>query len=314
METLYDAMESINPAQVVQSTALPVRHRKRTMNQPTHPYPSQSAQQSSQQSSRQYQSSQQYEEAVDAYYRHEAQFYESQANETQPYANNLEHAPAPRTTFHLISYLIGLLTALLLVGAADLLLRRTDPAPIVLQPMPTLAPTATITPLPTAAPIVVFVSGAVQQPGMYSLQPESRVGDALQAAGGLTLHANPALVNQAERLWDGAQVHVPAMSNQEPSATSNENADSLAVNSAAPPAGLSGSTANPTGRTALANSGLVNVNLASPTELETLPGIGASKAAAIVANRPYATIDDLERVPGIGAKTVEQLRPLVTVE
>ena len=48
-------------------------------------------------------------------------------------------------------------------------------------------------------------------------------------------------------------------------------------------------------------------------QLESLPGIGASKAAAIIANRPYQTVDDLERVPGIGTATIGRLRPLVTV-
>ncbi len=232
------------------------------------------------------------------------------------------HLPPSPQRFHLISYLIGLLTALLLVGGMDLLLRRPEPPAIVLQPPPTLAPTATPQPTATAAPIVIFISGAVQQPGMYTLADGSRVGDALVAAGGLTLQANVALVNQAERLWDGVQVHVPFV------ATPTAAVAQAAPASAAPPqqsapqvpaepvAGLSSAASAPSGRSGLtqADGGLISINRASPTALETLPGIGPSKAAAIVANRPYSTIDDLERVPGIGAKTVEQLRPLVTVD
>jgi competence protein ComEA len=48
--------------------------------------------------------------------------------------------------------------------------------------------------------------------------------------------------------------------------------------------------------------------------LATLPGIGPSKAAAIIENRPYASVDDLERVPGIGAKTIERLRDLIVAQ
>ena len=59
---------------------------------------------------------------------------------------------------------------------------------------------------------------------------------------------------------------------------------------------------------------MVNLNTATATDLETLPGIGPSKAAAIIANRPYSTVDDLDKVPGIGPSTLEQLRPLVTVQ
>jgi competence protein ComEA len=239
-----------------------------------------------------------------------------------PHLAEVPAAPPPRT-FHLTSYLIGLLTALVLVGGMNLLLQRPEPSPIVLQPPPTLAPTATPLPTATVAPIVIFVSGAVRQPGMYELTANGRVGDALAAAGGLMLQANVALINQAERLWDGAQVHVPFVATAAaPVAQIAPVAEAiiqqpLLPEAAAPPAGLSGAAVVPAGRSGLEGNsagGLLNINRASPTELETLPGIGASKAAAIVANRPYSTVEDLERVPGIGAKTVEQLRPLVTVE
>ena len=59
---------------------------------------------------------------------------------------------------------------------------------------------------------------------------------------------------------------------------------------------------------------LVDLNLASIGELETLPGIGKTMAERIIAHRPYATVDELRKVNGIGVKTLEKLRPLVTVE
>lgn len=203
--------------------------------------------------------------------------------------------------FHLFSYVLGLLTALVLVGGSAFLLRRPDPAPIVLHPPPTPAPTATPLPTATPAPIIVFISGAVAQPGIYGLTAEARVADAIAAAGGLTSEANAALVNQAERVWDGVQVHVPSLT---------------ATTAAAPepPTGVSGSAAvdAPPSQSGNRSGGLININTASATELESLPGIGPSKAAAIIANRPFTSVDDLERVPGIGARTIDQLRPLVT--
>lgn len=204
--------------------------------------------------------------------------------------------------FHFFSYVLGLLTALVLVSGSAFLLRRPDPAPIVLHPPPTPAPTATPLPTATPAPIIVFVSGAVAQPGIYGLTAEARVADALAAAGGLTSEANAALVNQAERVWDGVQVHVPSLT-----------ATTIAA-APEPPTGVSGSAAvdAPTILAGAGNGGLININTASATELESLPGIGPSKAAAIIANRPFTNVDDLERVPGIGARTIEQLRPLVT--
>ena len=115
----------------------------------------------------------------------------------------------PPARFHLYSYLLGLLTALILVGGSVYLLRRAEPPPIAIQPPPSPTPIPTATLVPTPGPITVFLSGAVQQPGLFVLPPTARIGDAMAAAGGLLPAANPALVNQAERLYDGAQVHIP---------------------------------------------------------------------------------------------------------
>ncbi len=60
--------------------------------------------------------------------------------------------------------------------------------------------------------------------------------------------------------------------------------------------------------------GKININTATQAQLETLPGIGPTKAQAIIAGRPYATVDDLTRVKGIGPATLEKLRPQVTVK
>ncbi len=200
---------------------------------------------------------------------------------------------------------LGMLLAAVIIGLLLYFLDKPDPAPIVLHPPPTPAPTATPLPTPTPSPLTVFVSGGVARPGMYQLSGEARVGDALAAAGGLQAGVDGALVNQAERLFDGAQVHVPLA---EPlNVTSSEGG---------PPAGLSGTVAlaEPGGASGGATGGLVNLNTASADGLMTLPGIGPSKAAAIIANRPYDTVDDLDRVPGFGEKTIDQLRELVTTQ
>lgn len=207
--------------------------------------------------------------------------------------------------FSLISYLLGLLTSLILVGGSQFLLQRADPAPIILHPPPTAAPTQPPPPTATPAPMTVFVSGAVQQPGLYSLPATARVSDAIVSAGGVTMVANVALINQAEKLWDGAQVHVPEIQ-----AVASE------MIAPQPPMGVSGEPAAPAATTgAVANGvagGQINLNTATAAELESLPAIGPSKAEAIIANRPYATVDELDKVPGIGPSTLEQLRPLVS--
>ncbi|MBX3050225.1 MAG: ComEA family DNA-binding protein [Caldilineaceae bacterium] len=199
---------------------------------------------------------------------------------------------------------LGALLATILLGVLLFLLDKPDPAPIALHPPPTPAPTATPQPTPTPSPLTVFVSGGVVQPGVYVLGWDARVGDALAAAGGLAAGVDGAQVNQAERLFDGAQVHVPQATESVGPAETN-----------GPPPGLSGNmalAAPADGAATGGNSGLVNLNTASAEGLMSLPGIGPSKAAAIIANRPYDAVDDLDRVPGFGAKTIDQLRELVT--
>ena len=219
---------------------------------------------------------------------------------------------------------LGFLLGAILAGALMWLLRRPEPPPIVLHPPPTAAPTPTPLPTATPGPLLVFVSGGVRNPGMYELAVGARVGDALAKAGGLLADADPALVNQAQMVFDGAQIHVPLPpSPTEADASTTPRSHSEAVahptlpSVPQPSPGLSGE-APPTDGTRSGPSntpadGLINVNTATAEELTALPGIGPSKAAAIIADRPYHSVEDLERVPGIGARTIETLAPLVKV-
>jgi len=122
---------------------------------------------------------------------------------------------------------------------------------------------------------------------MYVIPPDSRVADAVEAAGGWTEEADQVRVNLALPLHDGDHVHVPARA-EKPCAR--------------------GSRA-PTPIPAFP----LDVNTASPQELEAIPGIGPTMARRIVENRPYAKVEDLLRVPGIGPATLERIRPYVTV-
>jgi competence protein ComEA len=140
--------------------------------------------------------------------------------------------------------------------------------------------------------VVVHAAGAVLRPGLYTLPAGSRVADLLDAAGGAAPDADLDLVNLAALVADGERVRFPRRG--EPPA-------------ADPPA--SGAPAGP--------AGPVDLNAATAADLEALPGIGPTLAAAIVAFRdehgPFASVDGLLDVPGIGPTRVEQLRPLVVV-
>lgn len=187
---------------------------------------------------------------------------------------------------------------------------------------PPAPPTATATPTP--APITVYVAGAVRRPGNYTLSSGSRVGDAVDKAGGMTKKADPIAINLAQRLEDGMQVTVPARGQVlAPTPTPTvlpPTATALpAPATPAPTERPNGEPTRPTDTPAedTPPAGPININTASQEDLETLPGIGPSKAAAIIEYRqqhgPFARIEDLQEVKGIGPKTFEALSDKVTV-
>ena len=170
----------------------------------------------------------------------------------------------------------------------------------------TTAPAITTT---TAGEIVVDVVGAVRVSGVVSLPASARVLDAIRAAGGAIAGADLDRLNLAAKLADGARVAVPLVGQVPPP-----------VDSGAVSGGTGPSTATPTDGSTAANgdpSAPINVNTATEVQLEDLPGIGPTLAAAIVAERerngPFRSPDDLTRVHGIGAGRLAQLRNFVTV-
>lgn len=141
--------------------------------------------------------------------------------------------------------------------------------------------------------IVVDVKGAVKQPGIYRLAADSRVYQALKAAGGLLPQADQKQINLAQKCQDEMVLYVPIIG------------ESPAV---------IGPNSQPMTNT---NSGKVNINTASTEELEKLDAIGPAKAEAIVKYRethgPFESIDALTQVPGIGEKTLDKFRDQLTL-
>jgi len=156
-----------------------------------------------------------------------------------------------------------------------------------------------------AASVVVDVVGAVRVPGVVTLPSDARVVDAIRAAGGAAAGADLVRLNLAAKVADGARVAVPRLGEPPPPVD--------------PSAVTGGGTAGggPTDGSTGAPGGPIDVNTAGVDELETLPGIGPTLAAAIVDDRqrngPFRSVDDLNRVPGIGEGRLGQLRDLVTV-
>ena len=179
---------------------------------------------------------------------------------------------------------IGILGGLL--GAAILLLFNSQPR----------GEAVSILPPPSPAPIRVHVTGAVSNPDVYSLPPGSRVQDAVNAAGGVLPNAYTYTLNLAGRLEDGDKVFVPFIA-QDTSENPQEEKDKSAP--------------------ALVQFPL-DINTATQEELELLPGIGESKAQAIIEyredNGPFTTVEQIQNVPGIGPGIFDEINDLIIVD
>ncbi|HEY8060867.1 MAG TPA: helix-hairpin-helix domain-containing protein [Acidimicrobiales bacterium] len=177
-----------------------------------------------------------------------------------------------------------------------------SPAPPTVEAGMPMAPAAAGT-LPGAAlpvapvgdTVLAHAAGAVRHPGLYELAAGERVADLLEAAGGATRAADLDRVNLAAPVADGTQVIVPRRGEPAPTLSTPTDGSSPSATPAAP----------------------VNINLAGPEELETLPGVGPATAAAIIeyrdANGPFASADELIDVPGIGEAKLAAVADLVTV-
>ena len=145
---------------------------------------------------------------------------------------------------------------------------------------------------------VVYVSGYVNNPGVYELSAGSRVIDAIDAAGGYSKEAYDNYLNLASLISDGQMIYVP--SEEE---VSQGNVESIAGNGGTSGIGVNGNGGN-SGSNGTGNSdGLVNINSASKEELMTLPGIGESKADKIIAYREengrFSTPEGIMEISGI---------------
>lgn len=150
----------------------------------------------------------------------------------------------------------------------------------------------------TATVWSIHVVGAVRSPGVVAVSPGARVKDAVAAAGGLAANSDSTNINLARLLSDGEQIHVPRVGE-----------------SVAAVEGGSGSAQ--TNGSAGAAGGVVNLNTADVSGLDSLPGVGPVLAQRILdwrnAHGKFSSIDELGEVSGIGDKALERLRPHVSI-
>ncbi|MBT2646017.1 helix-hairpin-helix domain-containing protein [Bacillus sp. ISL-34] len=154
-----------------------------------------------------------------------------------------------------------------------------------------------------AEPVIikVDVKGAVKSPGIFTAQAGDRVIDLISAAGDFTDKADKDKVNFAQIVEDQMVIYVPEIGEE---VTGNLENVQVGSSGDAPAKGTS--------------VGLVNLNTTTQEDLETLTGIGPSKANAILEYREtvgkFKEVDELKKVTGIGDKTFERLRDSISVK
>ncbi|WP_253248196.1 helix-hairpin-helix domain-containing protein [Enterococcus faecium] len=153
-----------------------------------------------------------------------------------------------------------------------------------------------------ARPKVMYtdIKGSVKEPGIYLFSSEERVYDVLKRAGGLLEEADSDRINFSAKIEDQQVLYIPAVGEE-------------------PPEHLNQS-ASPEGKQSTADTepSKININTASPSELQQIPGIGSVKAQEIIRfreeNGSFQKVEDLQEISGIGEKTVEKLKNFVTIK
>lgn len=134
--------------------------------------------------------------------------------------------------------------------------------------------------------LIVHVSGSVKRAGVYQLEKDKRIIDAIEKAGGMLEEADSDALNLAEKIKDGMKIYVPKKGEKTTTSTN------------------------------LKSQSYIDLNLAEKEELMTLPGVGEKTADKIIAYReaqPFEKVEDLLKVSGFGKKKMEALKGLIAV-
>ena len=155
--------------------------------------------------------------------------------------------------------------------------------------------------------IIIYITGEIQKEGVYELEENSRVLDAIEIAGGLKENANIEDINLAQILEDESKIYIPNKNDENIKNDNQNNIDNISKNTT--------ETIKKEGT--IIKSEKININTASQTELETLPGIGPSTALKIVNYRKekgkFKNIEDIKNVSGIGESKFSKIKDLIKI-
>ena len=165
-----------------------------------------------------------------------------------------------------------------------------------------------------AKTLVVHICGAVSAPGVYELPAGSRIIDAVEAGGGFLPEADEACCNLAEEIVDGCQIYIMTKSES----CADGQTEKKAGIQTSPDSDMQTTDRNVRSNSTTAlDNGLVNLNTADVAALMTLPGIGESRAKAIISYREqhgaFAQIEDIMKISGIKQAAFSKIKDKITV-
>lgn len=163
--------------------------------------------------------------------------------------------------------------------------------------------------------IMVYITGEVKNPGIYELEENSRIKDVIEKAGGLKETADITDINLATILQDEDKITIPS---KEENKQEKQNTENIQSNKQSKTTEKSQNTTSISTNTTGKNQNTkVNINTATQTELETLPGIGPSIASKIVSyrkeNGKFKSIEEIKKVSGIGESKYANIKELIKV-
>lgn len=169
--------------------------------------------------------------------------------------------------------------------------------------------------------IIVHVSGAVNKEGIVELEENSRISDAISKAEGLKENADTKKINLAYKLEDGMKIYIPTIEESMNQNEQNQNESQSLMDQTSQYITSSSEIIQDeqtNGTSETKTNEKININTATQTELETLPGIGPSTSLKIVnyrkENGNFKTIEDIKEVSGIGEVKYENIKDLICVE
>lgn len=174
--------------------------------------------------------------------------------------------------------------------------------------------------------IYIYITGQVNNPGVVILSEGSRIVDAIEVAGGITSKADISKVNLVYVLQDGMKVNIPSENDLKTnpdfeyitmSSGDLKNDENLSGSNTSNSDDSSELSSNSSSQENSSKNSIVNINTATQTELETLPGIGPSIALKIInyrkENGKFSKIEDIKNVSGIGDSKFESIKKFITV-